>query len=71
MNNTRNIKRFWLIIGIMATALALYFVYMNNRFVDIETPLSSAEVVRADTSKAIYTKGGKGVQIRFDAACFK
>ncbi|MEI2281145.1 hypothetical protein [Paenibacillus polysaccharolyticus] len=68
MNNTRNIKRFWLVMGTVVAALALYFVYMNNRFVDIETPLSSAEVVRADTSKAIYTKGGGGVQIRFDAA---
>lgn len=68
MNNTRNIKRFWLVMGTVVAALALYFSFMNNRFVDIETPLSSAEVVRADTSKAIYTKGGSGVQIRFDEA---
>ena|GEM_PF-3253516 len=69
MNNTRNIKRFWLVMGTVVATLALYFSFMNNRFVDIEPPLSSAEVVRADASKAIYNKsGGSGAQIRFDDA---
>lgn len=68
MNNTRNIKRFWLVMGTVVAALALYFIYMNNWFVDVEAPLSSAEVVRSDKSKAIYAKGGSGVQIRFDEA---
>ncbi|MGF6352254.1 hypothetical protein ABIE27_000150 [Paenibacillus sp. 4624] len=68
MNNTRNIKRFWLVMGTVAAALALYFSFMNNRFVNIDTPLSSAEVVRADTSKTIYTKGGGGAYIRFEDA---
>jgi hypothetical protein len=56
-------------MGTVVATLALYFSFMNNRFVDIEPPLSSAEVVRADASKAIYNKsGGSGAQIRFDDA---
>ncbi|WP_342552370.1 hypothetical protein [Paenibacillus sp. FSL R7-0652] len=68
MKKTQHFKRLWLFVGMAAAAAVLYFWLMNNRFVDIHTPLSSAEVVRADTSKAVYTKIGGGAHIRFDDA---